>query len=57
MENTNITHKNPLHLDVKYQQRKYPINVICTTFPCMGLKLEIVFLYQLPFVGFCKIFQ
>ena len=59
MENNNITHKNPMHLNVKYQQWKYPINVICTTFPCVGfvgLKWEIVyFLYQLPFMGFCKI--
>ena len=48
-----------MHLNVKYQQWKYPINVICTTFPCVGfvgLKWEIVyFLYQLPFMGFCKI--
>ena len=36
MENTNITHKNPMHLNVKHQQWKCPINVICTTFPCVG---------------------
>ena len=59
MENTNITHKNLMHLNIKYQQWKYPINLICTTFTCMGfvgLKLEIVYFpYQVPFMGFCKI--
>ena len=29
MENTNITHKNPMHLNVKHRQWEYPINVIC----------------------------
>ena len=48
-----------MHLNVKHQQWKYPINVICTTFPCVGfvsLKWEIVYFpYKLPFMGFCKI--
>ena len=48
-----------MHLNVKHQQWKYPINVICTTFPCVGfvsLKWEIVYApYKLPFMGFCKI--
>ena len=59
MENTKITHKNAMHLNVKHQQWEYPINVISTTFPCvgfMGLKWEIVYFpYKLPFMGFCKI--
>ena len=58
MENTNITHKNAMHLNVKHQQWKYPINVICTTFPCVGfvgLKWEIVYFpYKLPFMVFAK---
>ena len=29
-------HKNLMHLNVKYQQWKYPINVICTTFSYVG---------------------
>ena len=62
MENNNITHKNPMHLNVKYQQWKYPINVICVPhdlcFPCVGflsLKWELVYFpYPFPLMGFAK---
>ena len=51
MENTNITHKNPMHLNVKHQQWKYPINVICTTFPCVGFVSSIHgFLQNFPVI-------
>ena len=47
---------NTMHENVKCHQWKYPINEICSTFPNVGLKWEIVYFpYQLPLLGSCKI--